>query len=62
MSHESGSSRYRWVLLSLSCCRRFGEVCLPTRDEIGLVAEETGLRLWIPIAGGEEYRGDGYKG
>ena len=38
MSHESGSSRYRWVLLSLSCCRRFGEVCLPTRDEIGLVA------------------------
>ena len=38
MSLGSGSSRSGWVLLSLSCRHRFGEVCLLTRDEIGLVA------------------------
>jgi len=38
VSPGSGSSRSRWVLLSLSCRHRFGEVCLLTRDEIGLVA------------------------
>ena len=38
VSPGSRSFRSRWVLLSLSCRHRFGEVCLPTGDEIGLVA------------------------
>jgi len=51
VSPGSGSSRSRWVLLSLSCRHRFGEVCLLTRDEIGLVASYH-LSWWFSFPSG----------